>query len=95
MTEFFDKLRTDRKLDECLKLANLISDPVVGGRLQALLALHFAEIKIDLPLFQSLVATPLAIKAAEAAEEGHSADETKAIPTTAILSREPSTVAGE
>ena len=55
MTEFFDKLRTDRKLDECLKLADQISDPSMAGRLKALLALHFAEIQVDLPVFQGVI----------------------------------------
>lgn len=46
MTQFFDKLRTDRSLDESLNLSHDISDPLVQSRLQALLALDFAEVKL-------------------------------------------------
>lgn len=62
MTEFFDKLRTDRKLDEALKLADAITDPAVSSRLRALLALHFAEVSVELPLFESVVRTQLGEK---------------------------------
>jgi hypothetical protein len=44
MSEFFDKLRVDRKLDECLKLANDIDDPKIQSSLKAVLALSFAEV---------------------------------------------------
>jgi hypothetical protein len=55
MTDFFDKLRTDRKLDESLKLAEAISDVSVSGKLKAMLALHFADVPVQLPLFESVV----------------------------------------
>lgn len=55
MTEFFDKLRTDRKLDESLKMAETISDPPTASRLKALLALHFAEMPVELALFEGVV----------------------------------------
>jgi hypothetical protein len=55
MTEFFDKLRTDRRLDESLKLADAISDPFVASRLKALLALHFADVPVELRLFEGVV----------------------------------------
>jgi hypothetical protein len=45
MTEFFDKLRVDRKLDEALKFANEITDPKIQSSLKAVLALSFAEVK--------------------------------------------------
>jgi hypothetical protein len=44
MTEFFDKLRIDRKLDESLNLVGAISDKELQGRMQALLALNFVEV---------------------------------------------------
>jgi hypothetical protein len=47
MIDFFDKLRTDRKLDEALKLAGTISDQTTQGQLQFLLALSFAEVSDD------------------------------------------------
>lgn len=46
MTEFFDKLRMDRKLDEALKLAEQIPEPLVSSRLKAVLALHFVDVKL-------------------------------------------------
>jgi hypothetical protein len=45
MVDFFDRLRNDRKLDESLRLAAGISDPILQNRLHSLLALNFAEIK--------------------------------------------------
>jgi hypothetical protein len=62
MTEFFDKLRTDRKLDESLKLVEAISDPSTSSRVKALLALHFADLPIELPLFESVVAAQSGIR---------------------------------
>ena len=47
MIEFFDKLRTDRKLDEALKLAETMADHTTKGKLQFLLALSFAEVTYD------------------------------------------------
>jgi hypothetical protein len=44
MSEFFDKLRVDRKLDECLKLAGDITDQRIQSSLKAVLALSFAEV---------------------------------------------------
>jgi hypothetical protein len=55
MVEFFDKLRLDRKLDEALKLAAAIEDPLVGSNLKALLALNFADVKAELPIFESVI----------------------------------------
>jgi hypothetical protein len=57
MTEFFDKLRTDRKLDESLKLVEAIGDAPIGSNLRALLAINFAEIKIDKELYDSVLLT--------------------------------------
>jgi hypothetical protein len=47
MTEFFDKLRSDRKLDESLQLMANIPSDVISSRLRAVVALHFAEVKLD------------------------------------------------
>jgi hypothetical protein len=67
MTEFFDKLRTDRKLDEALRLADAITDPNISGRLKALLALHFVDVKVDPPMLQEVTGSPhLATSAADA-----------------------------
>lgn len=45
MVEFFDRLRTDRKFDESLKIADTISDQEVQSRLKVLLSLDFAGVK--------------------------------------------------
>lgn len=45
MVDFFDRLRSDRKLEESLKLAVNIQDPELKSRLYALLSLNFAETK--------------------------------------------------
>ena len=55
MTDFFDKLRVDRKLDESLGLLSQIEDKTVSSRTKALLALNFAEVKITDDLFRRVV----------------------------------------
>lgn len=45
MTDFFDKLRTDRKFDESLKLANEIPDDTLRSKLKVILAISFAVVK--------------------------------------------------
>lgn len=55
MTEFFDKLRIDRKLDESLKLISSIEDKEIAGRTQSLLAINLAEIDIDGPVFERVI----------------------------------------
>jgi len=45
MTQFFDKLRTDRKFEESLQLANQIPDEALQSRLKIMLAMSFAEVK--------------------------------------------------
>ena len=46
MATFFDKLRTDRKLDESLRLVSEVSDGLLKSRLQLLLSLNFADVKV-------------------------------------------------
>jgi hypothetical protein len=55
MTEFFDKLRIDRKLDESLKLLTQIEDNTISSRVKALLAINFAEVKINDEVFGRIV----------------------------------------
>lgn len=55
MAAFFDKLRTDRKLDESLRLVEQISDPTVRSRLQVVLSLNFAGVQLDNATLLSLV----------------------------------------
>jgi len=56
MTEFFDKLRVDRKLDESLRVLNAIHDKTVASRVRALLALNFADVDVGNDVFQQIVA---------------------------------------
>lgn len=44
MTAFFDRLRTDRKLDESLKLIDAVPDEALRSRLQVLMALNLAQV---------------------------------------------------
>jgi hypothetical protein len=55
--DFFDKLRIDRKLEESLKLVADISDTQINSNLRALLAINFAEIKMDKELYESVLLT--------------------------------------
>lgn len=55
MTDFFDKLRVDRKLDESLSVLSQIDDKTVSSRVKALLALNFAEVKVTDDLFRRIV----------------------------------------
>lgn len=45
MVDFFDRLRSDRKLEESLNLASSLSDIELKARLCTLLSLSFADIK--------------------------------------------------
>ncbi|WP_374582923.1 hypothetical protein [Frankia sp. CiP3] len=55
MEKFFDKLRDDRKLDDALALISGVPDDVTRSRLQALLALHFANVPNIEILFNTTV----------------------------------------
>jgi hypothetical protein len=55
MVDFFDRLRTDRKLREALSLAVEVGDPRLQSRLQTLLALTLAEVGFDQHLFDSIL----------------------------------------
>jgi hypothetical protein len=47
MTEFFDKLRVDRKLDEALLLMKQMQDPTMASRVQGIVALSFCDVGLD------------------------------------------------
>jgi hypothetical protein len=55
MMEFFDKLRTDRKLDESLAILDGISDPILQGKLAVLLSLNFADISLNDNVMSALI----------------------------------------
>ncbi len=61
MTNFFDKLRADRKLEEALSLCQEIQDGNVQGRLQTLLALKFAEVQFNDSLLTSMLSSPTSV----------------------------------
>jgi hypothetical protein len=55
MTEFFDKLRIDRKLEESLRLANEIGDARIQASLKAVLSLSFADVDSTRELLGSVL----------------------------------------
>jgi len=59
MSEFFDKLRVDRKLEEAMRLAKEIHNPDLRDRLQTLIALNFSEVKTAESLLSSLLGIQL------------------------------------
>jgi hypothetical protein len=56
MTEFFDKLRVDRKLDEALSIMKEISDPIISSRIQGIVALHFSDVPLDKIVLSEMLA---------------------------------------
>lgn len=57
MSEFFDKLRTDRKLDESLRLVAEVPDETLKSRLQVVLSLNFADVKLNDEALRNLLDT--------------------------------------
>jgi hypothetical protein len=55
MTEFFDKLRSDRKLDEALRLVEAIPDAAIGSRTRAIIALNFSDASLGPSVLSALV----------------------------------------
>ena len=70
MTDFFDKLRSDRKLDESLQLMHNIPNDVISSRLMAVIALHFAEVKLDHESIKYLLADDEKKRTAESSHCG-------------------------
>jgi len=55
MVEFFDKLRSDQRVEDAMDIASKLPDTTMASKLQALLALNFTEMK-DIPdLFRQLI----------------------------------------
>src|SRR6267142_5240533 len=54
MTEFFDKLRADRKLEESLRLAGEIPEATLQSRAKLLLSLNFGDVKLNDALLLSV-----------------------------------------
>jgi hypothetical protein len=57
MTEFFDKLRTDRKFEESLQMCERVPDPDAQSRLKVLLALNFAEVSPPESIIKEVLGT--------------------------------------
>jgi hypothetical protein len=55
MSEFFDKLRADRKLEESLRLCNDITNPDLRDRLRTLIALNFSGVNPKNELLTSIL----------------------------------------
>ncbi|MCP5005895.1 MAG: hypothetical protein GY941_18450 [Planctomycetes bacterium] len=55
MTDFFDKLRVDRKLDESLNIISQIKEDTIASRVKALLSLNFAGVKVNDDTFCRIV----------------------------------------
>ncbi len=62
MTEFFDKLRADRKLEESLNLASQVPDPILQSRLKIIIAMNLADVKSSEALLPSIIVTQSAKK---------------------------------
>jgi hypothetical protein len=58
MVEFFDRLRVDRSLEESLKLADAITDPLIRSRVQTLLAVRLARAEAADSVLQTVMAAP-------------------------------------
>jgi hypothetical protein len=58
MVDFFDRLRKDRKLEESLKVASQIKDPLLSSRLAVVMALNLADAMQSDELVSKLLAVP-------------------------------------
>jgi hypothetical protein len=57
MAEFFDKLRTDKKLEEALRLVETVADSRLKSRIQAVLIVNFSQVPALEPMLRSLLDT--------------------------------------
>jgi len=55
MTDFFEKLRIDAKIDDARKLLNEIKDPRIAGNVKALLAIKLADVQLE----KGICSTPI------------------------------------
>jgi TRADD-N domain-containing protein len=75
MTEFFDKLRVDRKLDEALGLMSSIPDPAIASRVKGIVALAFAEVTMDSGVLGTLLDTKAPTSDQREGSQGVGSDE--------------------
>lgn len=62
MTEFFDKLRADRKLEESLNLASQVPDQILQSRLKIIIAMNLADVKSSEAILPLIIGTQSEIK---------------------------------
>jgi hypothetical protein len=55
MSEFFDRLRADRKLEESLKLCDTIDDPIMRNSLKVKLSLYFSGLEDGYNIAASII----------------------------------------
>jgi hypothetical protein len=58
MSDFFDKLRSDRKINESLILVEKIPDKFIQSRAKAMMALSFVGIQLDEKMLVSVLTPP-------------------------------------
>jgi hypothetical protein len=61
MTNFFDRLRADRKLEEALNLCREIKDKNIQSKVQTLLTLRFTEIQINDGLLSTMLGPQVSV----------------------------------
>jgi hypothetical protein len=60
MTEFFDKLRSDRATERAIELASEIEERSVQARLQATLALRLADVDVSNAVLRAVLGVSIA-----------------------------------
>lgn len=56
MTEFFDKLRVDRKFEESLQMCEKVPDPSTQSKLKVLMVLNFADVSPSESILKEILA---------------------------------------
>jgi hypothetical protein len=76
MSDFFDKLRTDRKLEEALRLVDQIDDPVLKARMKSVLTMSFAGVAGSEAMTASLLGLPVVPQSSTLSQIPPARDET-------------------
>jgi hypothetical protein len=74
MTQFFDSLRSDRAVEEAIRLSDAIPDAQLQSRLKAVLALTLAETGDTEPLLQAILGTRVLLGPTDGRRPQQSAD---------------------
>jgi hypothetical protein len=70
MAAFFDKLRTDQKMLDALRLCNEVADSELKNRLQTVLALSLSDTKVTEPMIAALARFEFHERTAAATDKG-------------------------